>query len=136
MGLRQRAFRYFQALLGLNFMKLCTNAVTILSPSGDNIIIGDNGELVLIAGPCAIRSFDHSIKIATAIHKICDKYHTKLIFKACYDKDCRSSPNSFHGLGLEEGLRVLERVRAETGLPVTSIFPIQLGVQLPARSAI
>ena len=62
------------------------------------------------------------MKMAELIGRICDKYKTKWIFKACYDKDCRSSPDSFHGLGLEEGLRVLERVRTEIGLPVTSDF--------------
>ena len=94
----------------------------ITSPTGSDIEVGFNRELVIIAGPCAIESYDHSMKMAELIGKICDKYKTKWIFKACYDKDCRSSPNSFHGLGLEEGLRVLERVRTETGLAVTSDF--------------
>ena len=83
----------------------------ITSPTGSDIEVGFNRELVIIAGPCAIESYDHSMKMAELIGKICDKYKTKWIFKACYDKDCRSSPNSFHGLGLEEGLRVLERVK-------------------------
>ena len=60
--------------------------------------------------------------MADLIGKICDKYNVKWIFKACYDKDCRSSPTSFHGVGLEEGLAILERVRSKTGLPVTSDF--------------
>ena len=96
--------------------------IKIPTPNSKNIEIGNHGELVIIAGPCAIESYDHSMKMADLIGKICQKYSTKWIFKACYDKDCRSSPNSFHGLGLEEGLRVLERVRTETGLPVTSDF--------------
>ena len=97
-------------------------SISIPTPSGENIKIGNDGELVLIAGPCAIESYDHCMTMASLIGDICDKYNTKWIFKACYDKDCRSSPDSFHGLGLEEGLRILERVRNETGLPVTSDF--------------
>ena len=101
---------------------MTTKTISIPTPSGKAFELGGSGELVLIAGPCAIETYDHSMKMAELIGKICDKYKTKWIFKACYDKDCRSSPNSFHGLGLEEGLRVLERVRTETGLPVTSDF--------------
>ena len=96
--------------------------VKVDEPNGSEISIGRDGELVLIAGPCAIESYDHSMKMADLIGKVCGKYNTKWIFKSCYDKDCRSSPNSFHGLGLEEGLSVLERVKNEMGLPVTSDF--------------
>ena len=97
-------------------------SISVNSPAGNSISIGNDGELVLIAGPCAIESYDHCMKMADLIGNVCDKYNTRWIFKACYDKDCRSSPNSFHGLGLEEGLAVLDRVRTETGLPVTSDF--------------
>jgi len=101
---------------------MASKSISIPSPSGKTVQIGNNGELVLIAGPCAIESYDHSMKVAELIGTVCKKYDTEWIFKACYDKDCRSSPTSFHGLGLEEGLRILERVRNETGLSVTSDF--------------
>ena len=101
---------------------MTTKSISIPTPSGKPIHIGNNGELVVIVGPCAIESYDHSMKMADLIDKICVKHQTKWIFKACYDKDCRSSPDSFHGLGLEAGLQVLDRVRTETGLPVTSDF--------------
>ena len=101
---------------------MTTKTISIPTPSGIPIKIGNDGELVLIAGPCAIESYDHCMKMADLIGKVCDQYNTRWIFKACYDKDCRSSPDSFHGLGLEEGLKILERVRNETGLPVTSDF--------------
>ena len=101
---------------------MASKLITINTPSGESIRIGENKELVLIAGPCAIESYDHCMKMSDLIGKICARYNTKWIFKACYDKDCRSSPDSFHGLGLEEGLRVLERVRQNTGLAVTSDF--------------
>jgi 2-dehydro-3-deoxyphosphooctonate aldolase (KDO 8-P synthase) len=99
-----------------------TREISIEAPTGKPIRIGNSGDLVLISGPCAIESRDHSMKMAEAIGKICKKLDIKWIFKACYDKDCRSSPNSFHGLGLEEGLQVLSDVRTEIGVPVTSDF--------------
>ena len=94
----------------------------INGPQGNSILIGSDGDLVLIAGPCAIESRDHSMKMAELIGRVCYKVGVKWIFKACYDKDCRSSPTSFHGLGIEEGLKVLSEVRGEHGIPVTSDF--------------
>jgi len=84
--------------------------------------IGNGLPLVLIAGPCAIESYDHSMKMAEQISVICNKLKVNWIFKACYDKDCRSSPDSFHGLGLDDGLKVLEKVRLEHHIPVMSDF--------------
>jgi len=101
---------------------MINKSICVLSPNSRSIEIGADGELVLIAGPCAIESYDHCMKMADLIGRVCDKYNIKWIFKACYDKDCRSSPTSFHGVGLEEGLLILDRVRRETGLPVTSDF--------------
>ena len=101
---------------------MTSKIVSIQTPTGDTIEIGGDSELVLIAGPCAIESYDHSMRMAELIGKVCDQYNMKWIFKACYDKDCRSSPDSFHGVGLEAGLKTLERVRKETGLAVTSDF--------------
>lgn len=97
-------------------------SINVSSNSGETITIGNNSDLVIIAGPCAIESYDHSMKMAELIDKVCKKYNIKWIFKACYDKDCRSSPSSFHGLGLYEGLEVLQRVKIETGFAVTSDF--------------
>ncbi len=86
------------------------------------VVIGGTEQLVYIGGPCAIESRDHSFMMAERVGKICDRLEIPWIFKSCYDKDCRSSPDSFHGLGLEEGLRVLADVRKEFGVPVTSDF--------------
>lgn len=100
---------------------MVSQTLSILSPSGE-ITIGNDSELAIIAGPCAIENYDHCIKMASLIGEICRKYNTKWVFKACYDKDCRSSPDSFHGVGIEEGLRILERVRSDVGVPVTADF--------------
>jgi 2-dehydro-3-deoxyphosphooctonate aldolase (KDO 8-P synthase) len=60
--------------------------------------------------------------MAEMIGGVCAKLGVPWIFKACYDKDCRSSPSSFHGLGLHEGLQILSDVREASGVPVTSDF--------------
>lgn len=86
------------------------------------IKLGANLPLVFIGGPCAIESYDHALFMADRIKKICDKVGIKLIYKSCYNKDCRSSSSSFHGLGLDEGLKVLEQVRNQFGIPVVSDF--------------
>jgi len=84
--------------------------------------VGRGEQLAFIGGPCAIESRDHSFFMASEIQKICRQLDVPWIFKACYDKDCRSAPDSFHGLGIEGGLRVLEDVRKEFGVPVVSDF--------------
>ena len=86
------------------------------------VLIGGSKPLVFIGGPCAIESKDHTFKIARSIKKICNELKINWIFKACYDKDCRSSINSFHGVGKDDGLKILEEVRNEFGIPVTSDF--------------
>ena len=86
------------------------------------VSIGENKPLVFIGGPCAIESRDHSFKMADEIGKICSKLEIPWIFKSCYDKDCRSAPESFHGLGLNKGLEILSALRKEFNVPVVSDF--------------
>lgn len=86
------------------------------------VSIGHGLPLAYIGGPCAIESRDHAFKMADEIGKIMRRVDMPWIYKSCYDKDCRSSPDSFHGLGMEEGLRILEEVRQEFGVPVVSDF--------------
>ena len=77
---------------------------------------------MFIGGPCAIENYDHAFNMAEKIKKICDKLAIEFIYKSCYDKDCRSSPDSFHGLGIDHGLRILADIRDEFGIPVVSDF--------------
>jgi len=84
--------------------------------------IGGGGKLVLIGGPCAIENRYHAFMMAERIGKICDELQVDWIYKSCYDKDCRSSPDSFHGCGIEDGLQILSDIRDEFGIPVTSDF--------------
>ena len=83
------------------------------------ISIGLGLPLVFIGGPCAIESESHALKMAESLKSVCVRLDIPFIYKSCYDKDCRSSMDSFLGLGLEEGLRIMEKVRTEVGVPVT-----------------
>ena len=86
------------------------------------IKIGGKLPLVFIGGPCAIESKDHAFYMAEKIQKICKKVGMQFIYKSCYNKDCRSSIKSYHGLGAEDGLEILTDVRNEFGIPVVSDF--------------
>ena len=84
--------------------------------------IGSNLPLVYIGGPCAIENKDHAFMMAEKIGEICQRVDIPWVYKSCYDKDCRSSPNSFHGVGVEEGLKILSDLRKEFCIPVVSDF--------------
>lgn len=101
---------------------MLTKQISVGYDQVEPVIIGGNNPLVLIGGPCAIESLDHALMMAKQIGDICKEVGIKWIYKSCYDKDCRSSPQSFHGCGLEEGLNILSKVRQEFGIPVTSDF--------------
>ncbi len=88
----------------------------------NKVLIGRKNPLVFIGGPCAIESKDHTFFMAKKIDQICSSLKMPWIFKSCYDKDCRSSLSSFHGVGIDEGLKILEEVRKEFGIPVVSDF--------------
>lgn len=86
--------------------------------------IGKLNDLVFIGGPCAIEGREHSLKMAAEIKKICKSLKIQFIFKSCYNKDCRSSTNSFHGIGLKKGLQILSEVREKFQIPVVSDFSV------------
>ena len=85
----------------------------------DDIVIG-NCQMVLFSGPCAIESWDVCAKVAESLKKTCDSLAIQYIFKASFDKANRTSVDSYRGLGFEEGLAVLERVKAEFELPIVT----------------
>jgi 2-dehydro-3-deoxyphosphooctonate aldolase (KDO 8-P synthase) len=80
--------------------------------------IGLDQPLFLIAGPCVIESEALALSVAEALRGIADRLGILVVYKSSFDKANRSAGSSFRGPGLEEGLRILEKVRAETGLPV------------------
>jgi 2-dehydro-3-deoxyphosphooctonate aldolase (KDO 8-P synthase) len=76
------------------------------------------GRLFLIAGPCVIENEKLCLQVAAALKKTCAALGIYYVFKASFDKANRTSAKSFRGPGLDEGLRVLAKVRAELGVPV------------------
>lgn len=80
--------------------------------------IGLEERLFLIAGPCVIESETLCLTVAETLRKIADELDILVIFKASFDKANRTSGASFRGPGVHDGLRVLEKVRDVTGLPV------------------
>lgn len=78
----------------------------------------DSSRMFVIAGPCVIESAENCLAIARHVKRICDRLGITYIFKASFDKANRSSGSSFRGPGLTDGLVVLERVKAELGLPL------------------
>lgn len=84
--------------------------------------IGGRRPLALFAGLCVIESEAHTLKIAGELKEICRETGFPLVFKASYDKANRTSIESYRGPGLERGLEILARVKAELGLPVLVDF--------------
>jgi 2-dehydro-3-deoxyphosphooctonate aldolase (KDO 8-P synthase) len=74
--------------------------------------------LFLIAGPCVIENERLCLQVAASLKKTCAQLGIFYIFKASFDKANRTSAKSFRGPGLDQGLRVLAKVRAEFGVPV------------------
>ena len=80
--------------------------------------VGLDRPLFLIAGPCVVESRELQIETAGRLKEITRKLDLPFIFKSSYDKANRSSGKSFRGLGMEAGLRILEEVKRQLGVPV------------------
>jgi 2-dehydro-3-deoxyphosphooctonate aldolase (KDO 8-P synthase) len=95
----------------------------------EGIAAGGDAPLLFIAGPDVIESESHALKMARALQDIARQRKIPLVFKSSYDKANRTSVSSPRGPGMEEGLRILSKVKQETGLPVTTDFhhPEQAG---------
>ena len=83
-----------------------------------DIQIGGANPIALITGPCQLESLDHARMMAEKIAEACAETGTKFIFKASYDKANRSSISTQRGLGMETGLEILGRIKAEFGVPI------------------
>lgn len=84
----------------------------------EGIHIGNGSPPVLFAGPCVIEDEDMALRHAEKIAAIARGVGIQFVFKASYDKANRTSGESYRGPGLDEGLRILARVREEIGVPV------------------
>lgn len=80
--------------------------------------IGKGQPLAFLLGPCVIESETHALQCAEYLSALARLKGFPLIFKASYDKANRSAYSSFRGVGIEEGLRILEKVRDTFGIPV------------------
>ena len=96
---------------------------------GPGVVLGQP-PLVLIAGPCAIESSDHAVWLAREIAAIAKAVGLPYVFKASFDKANRTSLGAFRGVGLDEGVAVLERVKREAGVPILT------DVHEPAQAAV
>jgi 2-dehydro-3-deoxyphosphooctonate aldolase (KDO 8-P synthase) len=98
-----------------------------------NVEVG-GGDLFLIAGPCLVESEAHALKMAHAIRSITERLGIPYIFKSSYDKANRTSINAHRGLGIEEALRILGRVRTQAGVAIlTDVHEI---AQVPAAAEV
>jgi 2-dehydro-3-deoxyphosphooctonate aldolase (KDO 8-P synthase) len=83
-----------------------------------NFEAGLDKPLFLIAGPCVIESEQMAIDTAGQLKEICEQLGIPFIYKSSYDKANRSSGKTFRGFGMEAGLKILEKVKAQIGVPV------------------
>ncbi|HJR05390.1 MAG TPA: 3-deoxy-8-phosphooctulonate synthase [Methylomirabilota bacterium] len=85
-----------------------------------SVVIGGGAPLALIGGPCAIENEKHALMVAERLQRVTADARVPFIYKSSYDKANRSSINAYRGPGLTEGLRILRKVKDETGLAVLS----------------
>jgi 2-dehydro-3-deoxyphosphooctonate aldolase (KDO 8-P synthase) len=85
-----------------------------------SVKMGGGCPLVLIAGPCVIESEEATLRHAERLMTICNGLGMPLIFKSSYDKANRTSINAFRGPGMDQGLKILAKVKERLGIPVLS----------------
>jgi 2-dehydro-3-deoxyphosphooctonate aldolase (KDO 8-P synthase) len=102
----------------------------------NNITIGNNYPLVLIAGPCQIESQDHAEQTAGTIKEISDSLGIKVIYKSSFDKANRSSVNTKRGIGIDEGLKILNSIKHEFGIPILTDIHESYQAQIVADAGI
>jgi 2-dehydro-3-deoxyphosphooctonate aldolase (KDO 8-P synthase) len=91
--------------------------------------VGRQRSLLVIAGPCVLEDEDGALRIARHLRELTGLMPIHLVFKASFDKANRTSGESYRGPGLEDGLRILTRVRDELAIPVTT------DIHLPEQAA-
>ena len=85
----------------------------------DSIEVG-NGKMVLFSGPCAVESYEVCARVAETLKEICLMLDIQYIFKASFDKANRTSAKSFRGVGLDDGLSVLDQIKRDFELPIVT----------------
>ncbi len=85
----------------------------------ESINLGDE-KLVLFSGPCAAESLDLCLEVGSSMQEICNRLEIHYVFKASFDKANRTSVNSYRGLGMDQGLKLLSEVKSKLGLPIVT----------------
>lgn len=96
--------------------------------------VGLDHPLFLIAGPCVIESKQMAIDTAGQLKEMTDQLGIPFIYKSSYDKANRSSTKTFRGFGMEEGLKILDEVRAQIGVPI--LTDVHTEEQVPHVAAV
>ena len=108
-------------IMGLNIMVVEAEKIRVSNRVKiGNLMVGGNGPLFLIAGPCVIENKEITLKVARFLKGLAQRVQIPIIFKSSYDKANRTSIDSFRGPGLNKGLEILKEVKADVGLPVLS----------------
>ena len=87
---------------------------------GKQIVIGNDNELVVMAGPCVIESEEVCLETADFLSRTCGELKLPYVFKASFDKANRTSLSSFRGPGMEKGLTILQKVKDKFDVPVVT----------------
>ena len=87
---------------------------------GGKYQVGQGHPLMIMAGPCVLEGYEHSLAIGKRAKAICEKLGLPYVFKASFDKANRSSVHSFRGPGLKEGLAILAQIKKDLQVPVVS----------------
>src|ERR1700761_8052351 len=107
-----------------------TRRVSVGTTDSQPIVFANDAPLALIAGPCVIESEEHVLWLARQIRDIAGPY----VFKASFDKANRSSVSSYRGPGLQEGVRILNKVR-DLGIPVLTDIHEPAQAEVAAEAA-
>lgn len=105
-----------------------SQGAVVLSLRAKDVEIGD-GHLAIIAGPCMAESLSLCEEVAGRVQELCREMELPYIFKASFDKANRTSAGSKRGLGMDEGLSIIQSVGAKFGLPTTT------DIHLPEQAA-
>lgn len=97
---------------------MTAKTVTVNGPQGQNVTFSNAQALSIISGPCAIESRDCVMQAAETLSTLCRQRGMGYVFKSSFDKANRTSISGKRGVGMDEGLKILEEVRNEFGVPV------------------
>ncbi len=100
----------------------------------NNFEIGGS-KLTILAGPCAMESYEICYKTAKKLKEITKKLDINFVFKTSFDKANRSSLNSYRGLGMEEGLKILSEIKKELDIPIVTDIHEPYQAEIAARTA-